>query len=150
MQKQPKKIIGRKERISLPGLHLSKVWAKVDTGAYTSAIHAENIRVENREGKNQLVFEILMPGHRKFTGEELVFENFREKKVKNSFGQAEIRYLIETEIHLAGEVYIAEFTLTDRSKMKNAILLGRKILKGRFLVDVDQINLSKNYNNASL
>ncbi|NVJ84863.1 MAG: ATP-dependent zinc protease [Algoriphagus sp.] len=145
-KKQPNKIIGRKEKINLFGLGLSAVWAKVDTGAYTSAIHAENIRVEERDGKRKLVFQVLMPGHRKFTGEEVVFEKFREKKVKNSFGQAEFRYLIETEIELAGERFIAEFTLTDRSKMKNAILLGRKILKGRFLVDVDQINLSKNYN----
>ncbi|TDK49938.1 ATP-dependent zinc protease family protein [Algoriphagus formosus] len=144
MSKQPKTIIGRKERISLPGLGLDSVWAKVDTGAYTSALHAEHIRLEEKKGKEVLVFQVLMSGHKKFTGEEVVFENFREKKVKNSFGQAEIRYLIETELELGGKKFQAEFTLTDRSKMKNAILLGRKILKGRFLVDVDSINLSKN------
>lgn len=140
-----KKIIGRKERISLPKLGLKLIWAKVDTGAYTSSVHAENIREEVREGKKVLVFEALLPGHKGFTGRQVVFENYREKKVKNSFGQAEVRYLIETIMELAGEKFTAEITLTDRSSMKNAILLGRKILRNRFLVDVSGINLAKAY-----
>ena len=122
-----KKIIGRKEKISLPDLGLKLVWAKVDTGAYTSSVHAENIRLENREGK------------------EVVVENFREKKVKNSFGHAETRFLIITKMILAGETFDAEVTLTDRSSMKNAILLGRKTLRNRFLVDVSGMNLAKAY-----
>ncbi|WP_144603845.1 ATP-dependent zinc protease family protein [Algoriphagus algorifonticola] len=140
-----KKIIGRKEKISLPDLGLKLVWAKVDTGAYTSSVHAENIRLENRDGKEVLVFEALLPDHKKFTGKEVVVENFREKKVKNSFGQAETRFLIITKMILAGETFDAEVTLTDRSSMKNAILLGRKILRNRFLVDVSGMNLAKAY-----
>lgn len=140
-----KKTIGRKEKITLPELGLNLVWAKIDTGAYTSSLHAEQIREEEVEGKKVLKFQILMPKHLKFTGRTLVFEKYREKKVKNSFGQAEVRYLIETKLQLAGETYRAEFTLTDRSTMKNAVLLGRKILRGRFLVDVSQTNLGKSY-----
>ncbi|WP_297335924.1 RimK/LysX family protein [Algoriphagus sp.] len=140
-----KKIIGRKERISLPELGLKLVWAKVDTGAYTSSVHAENIREEVRNGKKVLVFEALLPGHKGFTGKQVLFEKYKEKKVKNSFGQAEVRYLIETTMELAGENFMAEITLTDRSSMKNAILLGRKILRNRFLVDVSTINQAKAY-----
>ena len=139
------RIIGRKEKISLPKLGLNLVWAKIDTGAYTSSLHAEEIREEEVDGKKVLKFQILMPAHEKFTGKTLTFEKYRKKKVKNSFGQAEIRYLIETEISLAGEKFMAEFTLSDRSTMKNSILLGRKILTGRFLVDVSKINLGKPY-----
>ncbi|MBC6368412.1 RimK/LysX family protein [Algoriphagus sp. AK58] len=139
------KLIGRKEKITLPELGLNLVWAKIDTGAYTSSLHAEEIREEEMDGKKVLKFQILMPKHQKFTGKTLVFENYREKKVKNSFGQAEVRYLIETKLQLAGETYRAEFTLTDRSSMKNSILLGRKILRGRFLVDVSKTNLGKTY-----
>ena len=140
-----KKIIGRKEKITLPQLGLRLVWAKIDTGAYTSSLHAENIREEERDGKKVLCFQILMPSHKKFTGKTLVFEKYREKKVKNSFGQAETRFLITTKIRIAGEVFPAEFTLSDRSSMKNSILLGRKILRDRFLVDVNGANLSKAY-----
>jgi hypothetical protein len=140
-----KKIIGRKEKITLPELGLNLAWAKIDTGAYTSSLHAEEIREEVVEGIKVLRFKILMLNHQKFTGNTLTFENYREKKVKNSFGQAEVRYLIETKIQLAGETFRAEFTLSDRSSMKNAILLGRKILRGRYLVDVSQTNLGKSY-----
>ncbi|SFT99297.1 Uncharacterized conserved protein [Algoriphagus locisalis] len=139
------KIIGRKEKISLPELGLRLVWAKVDTGAYTSSIHAENLEVVELDGKRVLKFQPLLPGHKAYTGDEVFFEHFREKKVKNSFGQAEVRYLIETTFELAGESYSAEFTLSDRSKMRNAILLGRKILKNRFLVDVSKVNLARPY-----
>ncbi len=140
-----KKIIGRKEKISLPIIGLSLVWAKVDTGAYTSSIHAENITVNEVNGKRTLSFQALMEGHKAFTGQTVYFDHFREKKVKNSFGIAETRYLIETTIKLAGEEYLFEFTLSDRSSMRNAILLGRKSLKNRFLVDVDRVNLAKHY-----
>lgn len=138
-----KKIIGRKEKVSLPELGLKLVWAKIDTGAYTSSLHAEQIREEVRDGKKVLCFEVLMPEHKSFTGETLTFEKYREKKVKNSFGQAEIRFLVSTKIRISGEVFSAEFTLSDRSSMKNSILLGRKVLQGRFLVDVNEANLSK-------
>lgn len=139
------KIIGRKEKITLPELGLNLVWAKIDTGAYTSSLHAEEIRLEEKEGKTVLKFQALLPGHQKFSGKTLEFEKFREKKVKNSFGQTEVRFLIETKIQLAGETFRAEFTLTDRSSMKNSILLGRKILRGKFLVDVSKINMGKPY-----
>jgi len=140
-----KKIIGRKEKISLPELGLSLEWAKVDTGAYTSSIHAENIAVKEVDGKPLLTFQVLLEGHHGYSGKTLIFEDFREKKVKNSFGNAEIRYLIQTRIRIAGEDFISEFTLSDRSSMRNAILLGRKTLKNRFLVDVDRVNLAKAY-----
>lgn len=139
------KIIGRKEKITLPELGLNLVWAKIDTGAYTSSLHAEEIRLEEKDGKTILKFQALLPGHQKFSGKTLEFEKFREKKVKNSFGQTEVRFLIETKIQLAGETFRAEFTLTDRSSMKNSILLGRKILRGKFLVDVSKINMGKPY-----
>lgn len=140
-----KKIIGRKEKISLPKLGLKLVWAKIDTGAFTSSLHAENIREEIKDGKKLLCFEVLMPGHRNYTGKALRFEQYREKKVKNSFGQTETRFLIVTKIRVAGESFSAEFTLSDRSSMKNSILMGRKILQDKFLVDVNGANLSKEY-----
>lgn len=140
-----KKIIGRKEKISIPEFDLKLVWAKVDTGAFTSSIHAENIQVVEKDGKKILSFQVLMPNHKSYTGKTLLFDKFREKRVKNSFGQTETRYLIEVTFQLAGEEYPAEFTLSDRSSMLNAVLLGRKILKNRFLVDVAGYNLAKTY-----
>lgn len=142
-----KKIIGRKEEISLPDLGLEMLPAKIDTGAYTSSIHAEQIQVLEQNGKMVLSFIPLMPSHEKYIGKLVTFDKFKKKMVKNSFGQAEERYLVKTTFRLAGEEYLAEFTLSDRSKMKNAVLLGRKILKKRFLVDVSKANLANDYQN---
>ncbi len=138
-----KKIIGRREQITFPEWDLKLITGKIDTGAYTSSIHVENAEEKNVDGKMVLQFKLLYPRHKKYTGKIIQAEEYTQKKVKNSFGQAELRYKVMTKVTMFGESFEAEFTLTDRSKMRNAILLGRKILYGRFLVDVQEVNLSK-------
>ncbi len=134
-----KKTIGRKTRISLPDWHLEAVVAKVDTGAYTSAVHAEEVKEDSEGGLPTLSFKLLPTHHPKHSGTIVKTSNFTTKKVKNSFGQVENRYKVRTTVDILGEQFEAEFTLSDRKKMKNALLLGRKLLKGRFLVDVDLV-----------
>lgn len=138
-----KKIIGRRERITLPEWGLKNVTGKVDTGAYTSSIHCDFCEEKEEQGKNVLYFKVLDSKDKKYTGKLIRTETFTQKKVKNSFGQAEVRYKVSTKVIMFGEEFEAEFTLTDRSRMRNPILLGRKLLRGRFLVDVEEVNLSK-------
>jgi hypothetical protein len=140
-----KRIIGRREKITLPQWGLKMISAKVDTGAYTSSIHCEYAEEKEENGKMYLEFKLLAPGHIKYNGKVIKTADYSQKKVKNSFGVAEIRYKVNTVVNMFGEEFEAEFTLSDRSKMRNAILIGRKTLKGKFLVDVDQVNLSKNF-----
>jgi hypothetical protein len=142
---KPKRIIGRREKITLPSWGLNLISAKVDTGAYTSSIHSEYAEEKTVNGKKVLEFRLLSPQHIKYTGETHRTSNYTQKKVKNSFGVAEIRYKVITKVLMFGEEFEAEFTLSDRSKMRNAILLGRKTLKGKFMVDVDQVNLSHHF-----
>jgi hypothetical protein len=140
-----KKTIGRKEKITLPEWGLKKIPAKIDTGAYTSAIHSDFAKEEKDEmGNKVLTFTVLPSTHKKFSGQTIQTTKYTTKKVKNSFGQAENRYKIMTTVILFGEEFEAEFTLSDRTNMRNPILLGRKILKGRFVVDVDLIYQSLN------
>ena len=138
-----KKIIGRRERITLPEWGLKNVTGKIDTGAYTSSIHCDFVEEKEEDGKKILFFKILEPSDKKYNGKLLRSENYSQKKVKNSFGQAEVRYKVSTKVIMFGVEFDAEFTLTDRSKMRNPILLGRKMLTGRFIVDVQEVNLSK-------
>jgi len=142
---KPKRIIGRREKITLPDWGLRLISAKVDTGAYTSSIHCEYAEEKTIKGQKTLEFRLLSPGHIKYTGQTFQTKNYTQKKVKNSFGVAEIRYKVITKVLMFGEEFEAEFTLSDRSKMKNAILLGRKTLQGKFMVDVDQVNLSHHF-----
>jgi len=140
-----KRIIGRREKITLPEWELKLISAKVDTGAYTSSIHCEYAEEKEENGRMFLEFKVLAPGHIKYKNKVIRTDDYTQKKVKNSFGVAEVRYKVNTIISMFGEEFTAEFTLSDRSKMRNAILIGRKTLKGKFLVDIDQVNLSKNY-----
>lgn len=138
-----KEIIGRKERISLKEWGFINISAKIDTGAYTSAIHCEYAQVKMIGGKKILEFILLSPANKHFKNQVISTENFSQKKVKNSFGHVEVRFKVTTKITMFEKEFEGEFTLSERSKMKNPILLGRKILKGRFLIDVDKINLSR-------
>jgi hypothetical protein len=58
------------------------------------------------------------------------------RHVKSSNGSTEERIFIKTVIELAGRRYKAELSLTDRASMKFPMLIGRKFLEKRFLVDV--------------
>lgn len=132
--KQTKIIIGRTEKVNFPELELFDIEAKIDSGAYTSSIHCHDIRENSDEGI--LYFKLLDPSHKDYNEKELKFENYSKTVVKSSTGIAERRYKIKTKIQLGKKIYITNFTLTDRGKMKYPILLGRVVLKKRFMIDV--------------
>ena len=135
------KILGRSDRVDLPELGLSDIHAKIDTGAYTSSLHCSRAEVIN----GKLEFVLLDEEHPEFTGMKFIFEKFDRREVRNSSGEAEQRYVIKTTIRLHGRTIRAEFSLSDRDKLRFPVLLGRKILRNRFLIDVTEKDLS--YNN---
>jgi hypothetical protein len=141
-----KKIIGRRDKVNLPGLHLSDVDVKIDTGAYGNALHCHKMEEIEENGTKRLRFKVLDPTHPEYKKIDFYSEDYRLKKVKNSGGIAELRYVIKTSIMLFGKTYITEFSLTNRKKMKHPILIGRKFLSGKFLVDVKMKNLSYTHN----
>lgn len=141
MKKTPKLTIGREELINLPGLG-EKIAAKVDTGAYTSALHAHALQIKKIRGEEFLFFNLLDPSHPRYEKKILRAKIIKKKKIKNSFGHSEERYIIKMSILIYGREIEAEFSLSDRSEMKYPVLLGRKLLKqGRFIVDVSKRNL---------
>ena len=129
--------IGRLEHIELPGIGITRVQAKIDTGAYTSALHYQRIKVRKVDGVSRLVVLFQMGGNRK----KIAFKKFRRVTVRSSNGDTSRRYMIRTRVRLNGHVVNAQFTLFDRSDMKYQVLLGRKFLRGRFVVDVSAKNL---------
>lgn len=133
-----KKIIGRVDLVDLPDLGIDSAKAKIDTGAYTSSINCKKINVD--EGIITFYLPIEMEGKRLI--KKFQTKDFTQKKVRSSNGESQMRYVIKTGIILFGKRYLAEFSLSDRSKMKNSILIGRKLLKDRFVVDVALKNLS--------
>ena len=132
------KILGRSDRVDLPDLGLSGIHAKIDTGAYNCSLHCSNAEVV--DGKLQFI--LLDEEHPEFTGMKFTSKNFEKREIKNSFGEAEMRFVIKTRIKIYGYMIRAEFSLSDRGNLKFPVLLGRKILRKRFLIDVDQKDLS--------
>lgn len=139
---EEKQVIGRYDKIDLPELHLLDLDAKVDTGAFTSAIHYHHAEIINRGGKKVLHFTLLDPSHPDYNSKSFYFEKFEERKIKNSFGDSEERFVIRTRITLFGKDYESDFSLSNRGNLKFPILLGRKLLKKGFVVDVAKTNLS--------
>jgi hypothetical protein len=138
MEQKDYTIIGRREWVNFADFNLSGIEAKIDTGAYTSSIHCHQIQADG----NRVKCVFLDPEHEKYTGEELTFNIFKSVKVRSSNGQEEERYMIKTFIEVLGKNYPIRLTLTDRSNMNYPILIGRRFLRGKFLVDVTQIHQS--------
>jgi len=141
--KPKKKIIGRRELVDFPGLDLFAVDAKIDTGAYTSSIHCKDVSAAEKKDGLYVTFTVLDEKHPQFSEKPITSPVSRVKNVKNSFGQVEERYCIITQIMLFDQLYETELSLADRSLMDYPVLLGRKALQKRFLVDVSRVNCAQ-------
>ncbi|MBA9078096.1 ATP-dependent zinc protease family protein [Rufibacter quisquiliarum] len=145
-----KSIIGRREMVDFPELELFEIEAKVDTGAYTSAIHCNNIKEVNLpDGTRAIHFELLDENHPAYNHKAFQFSEFSLRSVKSSFGDVQERYIIRTKILIHGQEVETEFSLSDRSDLKYPVLLGRTLLRKRFIVDVSKKNLSLKAKNKS-
>jgi hypothetical protein len=89
----------------------------------------------------QLEFVLLDEEHPEFTGMKFIMKRFKRREIKNSFGEAEMRYVIKTTIKIFDRKIKAEFSLSDRGNLKFPVLLGRRILRNRFLIDVTKKDL---------
>jgi glutathione synthase/RimK-type ligase-like ATP-grasp enzyme len=125
-------VIGRKTFVDFPSLDIACVPAKVDTGADNSAIWATDIQ----EHGGTLSFVLFDASSPHYTGEEIKTKKFKIVSVKNSFGIAEFRYKVALPAVIEGKKLTIYFTLADRSNNSSPLLIGRKTLQGKFLVDV--------------
>jgi hypothetical protein len=117
-------LIGWREHVSLPDLGIGDFVAKVDTGANYCALHATNIHVAD----GHVVF--------RFEGSDPIRTKLVSRKwITSSNGQKTRRYLIRTRVKIGRKIIRSEITLIDRSKMKDKMLLGRKFLRNRFIID---------------
>lgn len=136
------KIIGRSDKADFPELSLSDIKIKIDTGAYTSSIHSHDIKELEIDGEHYILFQILDPTHPQYRDKEYKTKSFKKKVVKNSFGESEERFVVKTTIILFGEEYPIHLSLSERSDMKYPILIGRRLLNKRFIVDSSKTYLS--------
>lgn len=121
-------------------LELYDLDAKIDTGADSSAIHCDNIEVD----ENDLVhFKLLDKVHPSYHGKKMIIPLYKMKRIKSSNGEVQLRPSIKITAMFFGKKYQIVVTLTNRKDMQYPMLIGRKFLNKRFLVDVSGEYLSK-------
>lgn len=133
-------LIGATDIVDLPELGWYKVPVRVDSGATTSSIHCARVKLIKHGDDTKLCFYLDVK--RGAPEQSFTVSDFKETIVRNSSGKEEKRYVIKTQITIFGRKIRTEFSLANRRKMSYPILLGRKLLKGRFLIDVSQKDLS--------
>ncbi|MCA3575204.1 MAG: ATP-dependent zinc protease [Aestuariivirga sp.] len=126
-------VIGWRERVSLPQLGVGTFSAKIDTGARSAALHATDIERDD----HHVTFVLPLPKRRHHC--RLPLKGMR--KVKSSSGHTETRAVVETEVKIGKLILRMEVTLTDRTDMGVAMLIGRNSIGHDFLVHPTKTNL---------
>jgi hypothetical protein len=129
--KKDKTIIGSEEVISFPEVGIDSISARIDTGAATSSLGVK--KIQEKDG----VLCCTMPNQQK-----VCFKDYKKKVIKSSFGHIEERYVIRLLVNVLGRKIRTDFTLANRSKMTFPVLIGRKLLKNKFVVDITLKNQS--------
>jgi hypothetical protein len=132
---QPLGRIGWREWLALPQLGIPAIKAKIDTGARTSALHTFSLEEFTAGGIRMVRFGIHPLQKRKDI--ELFCEApvLERRRVKDSGGHSEKRYVIQTDVVLKNEIWRINVTLTNRDAMIFRMLLGRTAVEKRFLID---------------
>jgi hypothetical protein len=124
------KKIGRNEKIYFPKLSECVILAKIDTGAFSAALHVDYVKIEDCGLK-------VMIGKNTY-----IFSRWSEIEVKSSNGKTQKRYGIKLKMRLGKKNYRIFVTLTSRKDMKFQLLIGRRFLhSNNFLVDVKKKNI---------
>ena len=130
-------LLGWREWVSLPDLGVPWIHAKLDTGARTSALHAERVETlpATGDGPRRLRFVVRAEGETDAPPLRVEADLLETRWIKSSNGQREERPVIQTQVVIGGRSWPIELTLTGRGEMGFQMLLGREGLRTRFAVD---------------
>jgi hypothetical protein len=131
---ETKAIVGRAEMVDFPRQKLVAVPARIDSGAKTSAIWASDIGIKN----GKLEFKLFDRTSSLYTGKVLRFSDYGSRNFSSTIGARQQRYVVKLVVRLNGRLIKASFSLADRSAQVYPVLIGRNILRGKFVVDVSQ------------
>lgn len=128
--------LGWREWVALPQINISKIKAKIDTGARTSCLHASEYEIFQKDDEDWVRFTV-HPVKRQREIEahaEAPVSDYRI--VRDSGGHEEKRPFIKTHLEVPGHRWEIEISLSNRENMKFRMLLGRTALnQGNLLID---------------
>ena len=136
-------IIGWREWLTLPGLGIRAIKAKIDTGARTSALHTFGLEPFEEGGILKVKFGVHPLQRRKDVEVHCVADVVDRRRVTSSDGQSERRYVIRTTVAMGELRWPIELSLTSRKSMRFRMLIGRGAISTRVLVDPAKSYLSE-------
>lgn len=130
-QENNKKVIGNNAVVTFANLGNKSIEGKVDTGATTSSLHAEQIKVNG----NSVSF--ICPD---MSNKVITMDLDGAQEVVSADAGGTTRPMVKFDIEIDGTpLRGVSFNLNDRSEMDSPILIGQNILTaGNFVVDVNK------------
>lgn len=138
---EPVQVYGWREKIAIDGMENS-VYAKLDTGAYTSSIHAEEKELFERDGKKWVRFIVTEPSKKNSPRVRIEAPLTRIARIKNPGGESETREVVRLAFKIGERKLRGDFTLNNRSNMLSSVLIGRTTIKELGWIDPSRTNLA--------
>lgn len=139
---EPVQIYGWREYVSVKGV-AERLQAKLDTGALTSSIHAEEMELFERDGKKWVRFIVTDPRVKNPARTRIEAPLVRIARVKEPGGESVPREVVRLGLTIGERKLRGEFTLNNRSNMLAPVLIGRTMLKDLGWVDPGRTYLSE-------
>lgn len=137
----PVQIYGWREKIVIDGIDKG-MYAKLDTGAYTSSIHAEEKELFERDGKKWVRFIVTEPRKKDSPRVKLEAPLVRIARIKEPGGESEKREVVRLAFKIGDRKLRGDFTLNNRSNMLSPILIGRVAIRELGWIDPSRTNLA--------
>ncbi len=126
-------VIGWREWVDLPELKAKRLKAKIDTGARTAALHAEDVEVFSKDSRDWVRFKITV-GEPEAEWKVCEAPVADIRQIKNTSGVPEERYVINTSLRIGGRRWRIDVSLANRAEMGFELILGRTSIRRRNLV----------------
>ena len=134
-------VYGWREMVLLEGI-TEPLRAKLDTGALTSSVHAEEKELFERDGKKWVRFIMTDPTVEKPLRRKIEAPLVRIAQIKEPGGESVAREVVKLSFQIGERKMRGDFSLNNRSNMLAPVLLGRSIIKDLGWVDASRTNLA--------
>ena len=134
-------VYGWRESIIIEGME-KPVTAKLDTGAYTSSIHAEEKELFERDGKKWVRFIVTEPRKKDSPRVRIEAPLVRIARIKEPGGESVTREVVRLAFKIGERKLRGEFNLNNRSNMLAPVLIGRTTVRQLGWIDPSRTNLA--------
>lgn len=141
VQPDPVQVYGWREKILIDGIE-NPINAKLDTGAYTSSIHAEEKELFERDGKKWVRFIVTEPRKKDSPRVPIEAPLVRIARIKNPGAESETREVVRLAFKIGERKLRGDFTLNNRSNMNSSVLIGRTTIRELGWIDPSRTNLA--------